>query len=152
MTEFNAAEKRALAARTNAFIAMGKAIQTILAQNLALTTIPPGALEKAALVVPLAPTAMMETIGTMQMTVKQLEISLGTLVDMLLEEAHVCAVADQRAEADDKAPPMLAPSILTRENYLNRCAQSAEKTASLMTRGILSQGQQADPHKLIRPS
>ena len=152
MTEHNAAEKRALAARSNAYTEMAKAVQQVLNTNLALTTIPPGALDKAALVVPLAPAAMMELIAGLQHSVKQLEVSLSVLADMLLEEAHVCAVTDPRAQPDDKAPPMLAPSKLTLENYMNRCAKAAERTASIITRGILSQGAQQDPHKVIRPT
>lgn len=159
MTDFNAAEKRAAAARDNAFVEVSKVLVESLKTPLGVlpATVlgfaqegqPPVPLQ---LYLPLAPHAMMETINQMQQRLTQLDIAVGALIELLLEERFVVGIPDPQATADQKAPPLLSESKLTREEYFNRCAKHATTAASAMRRMLLSRHPAGDVPRILRPS
>jgi hypothetical protein len=156
MTELSAAEKRALAARTNAFQELGKIVNLALNSSLGLVETPEGFFQQGGkIMIPAAPVAVHQTIRQLQHRLEQMEISLGVLVEILLEEEHVCAVRDERAASGQNAPPALGPSKLDRAEFFNRVAQAAERHAESIRRQMLSAGAQAVPpeaNRILRPS
>jgi len=128
MTELSAAEKRANAARINAFQALAKVLGQILQPVVSVVEVPLEGNRK--ILLSTCPAELAQIVAQQQLQLRQLEINLQCIVDMLLQSALLVA-------GPDGAP---VRSNITMEQFWLLCAQSAEKLADTMQRGLLSQG------------
>ncbi len=117
------AEERAEVRRTNAFMELNKLLQQAAGPAIAIAQVQLKSGEQ--IVVHASPGGLSEMVMLQQQTIKQMETALNVLLDLLLNDQ------------------------LTAVNFMDRCAQAAEQTASVIRRGILSQGAQAGG--IIRP-
>jgi hypothetical protein len=146
--KLSGAEKRALAARSNAFNDMSKALVKINQQTLGVAIDPTGKFMVFA-----NAQAVSEVLNGMVQTIRQLECSLSALADLVLSEKHVQAVPFPDTDPnDEKAAPMLGPSKITREEYWLRVAALAEHHASTLNRGLLSAGAGAAVSRILKPN
>jgi len=140
-------EQRANAHRTNAYLELAKITQQLLNATTGCVQVqvgvPPqskGDLPGNAIVtIPASAEQLATWVAGTEMRVKQLEIGLNAIVDMLLGSRLVVAVPIEGAPED--ASPGLEVSKINREQYWLMCALSAERTASTLRKGLLSAGQ-----------
>jgi hypothetical protein len=137
-------EQRAGAARTNAYIELAKITAQLMKAALSICELPlvmpSGGVGK--IVVAASPIDLAAVIESQEHRLKQLEIALNVLMDMMLQVDFVAAVDNPTYDATDPNSPMktLKSAEINRTNFYLACAAAAERTASLMRRALLSQG------------
>jgi hypothetical protein len=140
--KLTAAEQRANATRTNAYLDMAKAASALMRQALSVCEMqmPNG----GKLYVPASPADLMQIIESQEQRLKQMQIALDVLTEMILTSELVSAFENPQWNKDDPTSPqrLLKSAEITRENFWLLCARAAEGTASVLTRGLLSQGAQ----------
>jgi hypothetical protein len=137
MSDYTSAEDRARVARDNAFRDLAAVMNQMLGPVVAICKVdmPQG----GHVVVPTSPGQMSELIAQMYHTLKQLEISVNTALDMLMETR----------------PPSESPTVtislhLNREEFWLRAAAAAERNTTVLRRAVLSQGAAQQPGILVR--
>jgi len=159
MTDLKAAEKRARAARDNAYAELCKTIVKAVTPSLKTVTVdvlmpPQKEMEGpgvAKIMLAMSPAQLHDMVAQMQQRISQLDNSVSALCDLLLENRLVAYEPDPRAKADEQAPPLLKESTITVESYFLKCAKNAEATTDLLKRMIASQTPQERP-RILRPS
>lgn len=117
--KLSAAEEKADIARTNAYQAMAKQFADSVA----------------------ASNGQVDLMGFMQ-AFKQLQIAVGVLTDLLLEQ-HMAALVPHKVPPPPESgimPLGIEPHPLTREAFWLACARAAEMNTSLMFRELMSRG------------
>lgn len=137
------AETRAAAARTNAFMDLAKVTGQLIRQAVSIAKL--DMMATRTILVPAAPADLMAVIESQEHRIKQLEIGFGALVDMILAVDLVAAVDNPDYKPDDTEGVPMAPKILksaeiTKEHFFLVSAISAERTAAMLQRGLLSGG------------
>ena len=132
--KMSAAEERAQVNRDNAFMDLAKIANKISGPMLATLEMTLLAHDLAGpkpvkVVLHYAPVQVSEMLASFSHIIKQQQIVLNVLLNMLLEK-----------------------NVLGVEEYMDRCAKDAEATTKLMTRGLLSQGQGGGLSGILRPS
>ena len=140
--KLTAAEQRANAARTNAYLDMAKAKAALMRQALSVSEI--GMPNGGKLYVPAAPADLMQIIENQEQRLTQLQIALDVITELILTSELVSAFENPQWNKDDPASPqrLLKSAEITREKFWLWCAKNAEVTASVLTRALLSQGAQ----------
>lgn len=135
------AEKRAFQARNNAYRDVAAVLNKFLPQGLAVAPLP----GSPSIPIFANVAAVAEMLGQLVMQVKQMEMSLDALADLVLagQLATIRAVDGTQ---------VIEPSIVTQQNYWSACAAKAERLASIMQRAALTAGNARPLGEIIRPS
>lgn len=140
------AEEKAATRRATAFQELDKVAGKMLAEMVATiqadfcVPLPPsegGGWKAAGVMLHLAPNQLSELVAANALKVKQLEILVNVLLNLLLEL---------------RAGEPLPEGVTALQQFLDRCTEDAEANFKMLNRALLSQGQVREHGGIIRPS